>query len=236
MRVLFVTAAIVIIDQFTKLFVKGFSIPALGLNFEGMDYAQKINVLGSFFRITFVENPGMAFGIDVGVSSKLFLSLFSIAASIGIIIYLYKSKNESIMMRLALALILGGAIGNLIDRMFYGVFYGYAPLFYGSVVDFLDMDIFDINIFGITYDRFPIFNVADMAVTFGVVLLIFFNKKSEEEIEIVPDPAFSASSAEGLSGEIPQNGRAARPEQLDNDKNIDEQKTANDEPDKSKEL
>ncbi|HEX3074082.1 MAG TPA: signal peptidase II, partial [Ignavibacteriales bacterium] len=208
MRVLFVTAAVVIVDQLTKLFVKGFSIPALGLNFEGMDYAQKINVLGSFFRITFVENPGMAFGIDVGVSSKLFLSLFSIAASIGIIIYLYKSKNESFIMRAALALILGGAIGNLIDRMFYGVFYGYASLFYGSVVDFLDMDIFDINLFGITYDRFPIFNVADMAVTFGVVLLIFFNKKSEEET--VPNPAFSPSAAEGIdAADFPQNGRAA---------------------------
>lgn len=235
MRVLFVTAAVVIIDQLSKLFVKGFSIPALGLNFEGMDYAQKINVLGSFFRITFVENPGMAFGIDVGVSSKLFLSLFSIAASIGIIIYLYKSKNESFIMRAALALILGGAIGNLIDRMFYGVFYGYAPLFYGSVVDFLDMDIFDINLFGITYDRFPIFNVADMAVTCGVVLLIFFNKKSEEET--IPNPAFSPSAAEGINAaDFPQNGRAAQPGELDSATNIDEPKTENDEPDKPKEF
>jgi signal peptidase II len=67
--------------------------------------------------------------------------------------------------------------------MFYGVFYGYAPLFYGKVVDFLDFDFFDITIFGRSFDRFPIFNVADAAVTIGVVLLlVFYNKtlKAEE--------------------------------------------------------
>ncbi len=236
MRVLFATAAVVVIDQITKLLVKGFSIPSLGINFEGMYYAQKIDILGSFFRITFVENPGMAFGINVGVSSKLFLSLFSIVASIAIVVYLYKSRNESTILRVALALILGGAIGNLIDRTFYGVFYGYAPLFHGSVVDFMDFDIFDINLFGITYDRFPIFNVADMAVTIGVFLLIFFNKSGETAAEPVTDPAFGASSpVEVSAGEIPQNGGASQNAQVESGI-IEEQKTENDEPDKPKEL
>jgi len=142
-----------------------------------MDYAQSINVLGDFFKLTFVENPGMAFGIDVGVESKLFLSLFSLVASGGILYYLYKMRDKHIMLRLALALILGGAVGNLIDRTFYGLFYDYAPLFYGRVVDFLNVDFFDFTIFGRTYDRWPIFNIADSAVSIGVVLLIFLNHK-----------------------------------------------------------
>jgi signal peptidase II len=74
-------------------------------------------------------------------------------------------------------MILGGAIGNLIDRVFFGVIYGYAPLFQGKVVDFVDVDFFDINLFGTIYDRWPIFNVADMAVSIGVILLIFFSRK-----------------------------------------------------------
>ena len=84
MRVLFVTAIVVFFDQITKILVKGISIPFLNINIKGMDYAQSINVIGDFFKITFVENPGMAFGIDVGGTSKLFLSLFSLIASIGI--------------------------------------------------------------------------------------------------------------------------------------------------------
>ncbi|MGE5365480.1 MAG: signal peptidase II [Bacteroidota bacterium] len=181
MRVLYVSLVIVLIDQITKLFVKGFSIPFLNINVRGLNYAERHDVIGSFFRITFVENPGMAFGIDPGLSSKLFLSLFSVVASVAIIYYLFRIQKENIKLRLSLALILGGAVGNLIDRVFYGVFYGYAPLFYGKVVDFLDLDFFDISVFGYVYDRWPIFNVADMAVSIGVVMLIIFSNKQQEE-------------------------------------------------------
>jgi signal peptidase II len=88
------------------------------------------------------------------------------------------------LLKLSLAFILGGAIGNLIDRMFYGIFYGYAPLFYGHVVDFLDFDFFHFTLFGRTFDRWPIFNVADAAVTIGVVILLFFyNQKHREEVK-----------------------------------------------------
>jgi signal peptidase II len=136
LRVLYITAFLVLSDQITKLIVKGISIPFLGINLSGMRYGSSINVIGDFFKITFVENPGMAFGIDVGPASKLLLSLFSLIASIGILIYLYKLKDEKFVVRFALALILAGAIGNLIDRTFYGVIFGYAPIFYGKVVDF----------------------------------------------------------------------------------------------------
>lgn len=187
MRVLFISLAIVLIDQITKLAIKGFSIPALKIHYFGMYEGERIHVLGNFFRITFIENPGMAFGFDPGINFKLWISIFSIIASIGLIVYLYYVRNQNLSLRLSLAFILGGAIGNLIDRMFYGVFYGYAPVFYGRVVDFLDFDFFHFSIFGKTFDRWPIFNVADAAVTVGVIILIFFyrqKQKDEDETEL----------------------------------------------------
>lgn len=180
MKVLYTTVIVVIIDQVTKFLVKGGTIPFLNIKANGMEYGQSINVIGDFFKITFVENPGLAFGIDVNNSSKLILSIFSLLASIGIFYYLYKSRDKKFIVRFALALILGGAIGNLIDRAFYGLFYGYAPLFYGRVVDFFNVDFFDFTIFGRTYDRWPIFNIADASVTIGVILLIIFHKSAEE--------------------------------------------------------
>ena len=181
MVVLYISLIIVILDQLTKFLVKGGTIPLLNLHVQGMDYGSSINVFGDFFKITFVENPGLAFGIDVNETSKLFLSLFSLVASIGILYYIYKSKEQKLIVRIALAFILGGAVGNLIDRMFYGVFYGYASVFYGKVVDFFNADFFDFTIFGRTYDRFPIFNIADSSVTIGVILLILFHKSVEEK-------------------------------------------------------
>lgn len=144
---------------------------------------QKIPVIGDFFRITFIENPGLAFGIDIDSNIKLWISLFSLIASIGLIIYLYTVRNENFGFRLALALILGGAIGNFIDRASYGIIYDYAPLFYGKVVDFLDFDFFNLTLFGKSYDRFAIFNIADSSVTIGIFLLLFlYRNHSKEEI------------------------------------------------------
>jgi signal peptidase II len=181
LRILFVSLSIVIVDQLTKIFVKGFSIPFLNINYAGMYNGQKIPIIGDFFRITFIENPGMAFGFDPGVNYKLWISIFSLVASIGLVVYLYMVKNQKYTLQLAIAFILGGAVGNLIDRMFYGIFYGYASLFYGRVVDFLDFDFFNFSIFGRSYDRWPIFNIADSAVTIGVIILLFFYKKPKNE-------------------------------------------------------
>ena len=182
MRVLFATLFIVITDQVTKFLVKGGTIPLFNIKVDGMTYGQSINVIGDFFKITFVENPGLAFGIDVNDTSKLFLSLFSLLASAGIFYYLFKSRDQKFVIRLALALILGGAIGNLIDRTFYGVIYGYAPVFYGKVVDFFNMDFFDFKILGRTYDRWPIFNIADASVTVGVIMLLIFHRTTQEVV------------------------------------------------------
>lgn len=184
MKVIYISIAVVIIDQLTKIFVKGFSIPFLNFNFDGMYYGQSIPVIGDFFRLTYIENPGMAFGFDPGDGFKLAISLFSLVASVGLLIYLYAIRNKSLSLRIAIAFILGGAVGNLIDRTFYGVLFDYAPLFYGRVVDFFDFDFFDFTLFGRSYDRWPIFNVADAAVSIGVLILILFYKKHEEEREI----------------------------------------------------
>lgn len=180
MRVLYISLFIVIADQISKLFVKGFSIPFLDFNFDGMYLGQSIPIVGEFFRLTFIENPGMAFGFDPGNNFKLAISIFSLIASIGLIIYLYTIRGRHISLRIAIAFILGGAIGNLIDRTFYGVIFDYAPLFYGKVVDFFDVDFFNFTLLGKSYDRWPIFNIADAAVTIGVLVLILFYKKHEQ--------------------------------------------------------
>lgn len=203
MRVLFVSLFIVIIDQASKLFVKGFSIPLLNINYPGISYAEQHDFLGSFLKITFIENPGMAFGIDLGSVSKLFLSLFSIVASIGIILYLYRIRREGIKVRMALALILGGAIGNLVDRVFYGVFYGYGPLFYGKVVDFFQIKIAGMNLLGYNLDNLPVFNVADVSVTAGVILLIIFSGKARQEVPAGDEVKEGGAPAEDKLGGKP---------------------------------
>ncbi|MBN2570972.1 MAG: signal peptidase II [Ignavibacteriales bacterium] len=185
MRILFVSLCIVIADQLTKLFVKGFSIPFLDINFSGMNYGESVDIIGSLVKFTYVENPGMAFGLDFGESAKLFLSIFSIIASIALIYYIFKIQDRKLPYKLAIAFILGGAIGNLIDRTFYGVIYGYDSVFYGRVVDFISIDFFDFTLFGHTYERWPIFNIADAFVTIGVFMLIIFHHKSHK----VKEPA-----------------------------------------------
>ena len=144
---------------------------------------ESIPVIGNFFKITFIENPGMAFGFNPGSDYKLLISLFSVAASIALLIYLYAERNKQLSLRISLALILGGAIGNVIDRTFYGIIYKYAPLFYGKVVDFLDFDFFNFTILGRSYDRWPVFNLADVSVTIGVLILILFYRHHEEDTE-----------------------------------------------------
>jgi signal peptidase II len=199
-RVLILSAAIVVSDQITKLLVKGFSIAWLGIAVEGMQYGSSRPILGDFFRLTYIENPGMAFGIDLG--GKWFFSIFSLFASAAILLYLYRTREESVGFRLSLAMILGGAIGNLIDRVFYGVFFGDGPLFYGKVVDFLDVDFFNLSIFGYHLSRWPVFNIADAAVTTGVLLLLVFHRGTVMEDEAAR-ATMAAETARPLPPDMP---------------------------------
>lgn len=207
MKVLWLSTIILLTDQVTKLLVKGIEIPFLGLSVQGMSYGASKPILGDFFRLTYIENPGMAFGIDIG--GKLFFSIFSILASVAIILYLYRIRTESLGFRISLAMILGGAIGNLVDRVFYGVIFDEAPLFYGRVVDFFDVDFFDINLWGYTLNRWPVFNIADASVTIGVLTLLIFQGRSSEKKsqEIIPGGSLQrvettpAAEVQSISGE-----------------------------------
>jgi signal peptidase II len=199
LRVLYLTLAILITDQVSKFYIKGISLPFL--NFEGMHLGESISVIGDFFRITFTENPGMAFGFDPGSDFKLIISVFSLVASIGLLVYLYLARKKSLSLRIAIALILGGAIGNVIDRMFYGLIYDYAPLFYGKVVDFFDFDFFNFTILGRSYERWPIFNIADAAVSVGVLILLFFYKQHQEDEEKAQEKSESGIAAEKIENQ-----------------------------------
>jgi signal peptidase II len=184
-KLLTLSALIVIVDQITKMAVKGFHL--FGISHNGMMPYESIPVIGDTLRWTFVENPGMAFGFNFGM--PVVLALFSVIASIFLVVLLKRTESQGINgLRIALALILGGAVGNLIDRSLYGVLYDYAPLFYGKVVDFIDFDIPDINLFGLHLNRFYVFNIADAAVSVGVVLLLFFYPSTKEEpVSETPD-------------------------------------------------
>jgi signal peptidase II len=140
MWVLVFTTLIVVLDQITKLSVK-----------ERFYLGESVEILGDVLRLTYIQNPGMAFGIRLG--GPLFFTIFASLASVIILIYLYRMRRERFHSRLSLALILGGAIGNLIDRFAYG-----------EVIDFIDI--------GIKETRWPVFNVADSAVTIGMIILV----------------------------------------------------------------
>ena len=231
MKVLYVTLSIILLDQFSKFFIRGIEIPFLNINFEGMYLGESINVIGEFFKITYIENPGMAFGFDPGSDYKLLISLFSLAASIGLFFYLFIVRKKTLSLRIAIALILGGAIGNLVDRMFYGVIFDYAPLFYGKVVDFFDFDFFNFSLLGRSYDRWPIFNIADASVTVGVLILILFYKQhnSEEDGKVAE---VNVSSGETVLVEEQTNAVPRDEGYEPGQKNV----INNDNPDKGKEI
>ena len=230
MKVLWITFTVIAADQLSKLYIKGMSIPFLNIKLTGMYHGESIPVIGNFFKITFIENPGMAFGFDPGSGYKFWVSLFSLAASIGLFIYLFSAREKPLSLRIAIAMILGGAVGNLIDRALYGIFFNYAPLFYGKVVDFLDFDFFDFSILGRNYDRWPIFNLADASVTIGVLILLFFYKQVKKEDEPI-------AVSESVNDTAPVNSTSDINENNQTRITTSEESTqGNDEPDKGKEV
>lgn len=230
MKVLWITFTVIAADQLSKLYIKGISIPFLNIKLTGMYHGESIPVIGNFFKITFIENPGMAFGFDPGSGYKFWVSLFSLAASIGLFIYLFSAREKPLSLRIAIAMILGGAVGNLIDRALYGIFFNYAPLFYGKVVDFLDFDFFDFSILGRNYDRWPIFNLADASVTIGVLILLFFYKQVKKEDEPI-------AVSESVNDTAPVNSTSDINENNQTQTTTSEESTqGNDEPDKGKEV
>lgn len=178
------TLAVIAIDQAVKLLVHFKMV--FGQNGE-------IKVFGDWFKLHYILNEGMAFGLQFGSEwGKLGLTLFRMVAITVIAFYLFKlaKRNYHPGLLWSVALILGGAIGNLIDSIFYGVYLNNAPYdaitpwFHGKVVDMFYVDIWEgivadwVPLWGGEYIAlWPIFNVADVCIFAGVVLLVVFQRK-----------------------------------------------------------
>lgn len=191
---------VLLVDQTSKIWVK-----------THMYLGEDIRIT-NWFYILFVENNGMAFGIEI--ISKLFLSLFRIIAVLFISYYLFKlvhqKKETKTGYIVCISLILAGATGNIIDSIFYGIIFdappapfiatlfpeggGYETLFHGKVVDMLYFPLFHFywpdwipGIGGELFEFFrPVFNIADSAISVGVILVLLFYRRylsTDEEKE-----------------------------------------------------
>tara|TARA_B110000003_G_scaffold244058_1_gene252928 strand:+ start:1108 stop:1752 length:645 start_codon:yes stop_codon:yes gene_type:complete len=193
--------SLIFLDQFVKFFIK--------LNYPISTYGEPAIIDLGFFKLLFIENKGMAMGAKLNNlipflddnSAKLILTIFRIFACIGLGFWLrniIRNKGSQLLI-ICICLIFAGAVGNLIDSVFYGLIFsssygqiatlfpevGYAPLFYGSVVDMIQFPLATWNwpswipyIGGDQYTFFEyVFNFADSYISTGVLLLLIFNKK-----------------------------------------------------------
>lgn len=174
-KLLILGALLVVIDQVIKVLVK-----------TNMSIGESIHVFGDWFQIYFIENEGMAFGMKFGGAfGKFLLSLFRIVF-FGLLVYwisrLLKKSDTPSGVVVGLTLISAGALGNIIDCLFYGLIWDYAPFMFGRVVDMFYFPIIDTTfpewmpLVGGDPFRFfaPVFNFADSCVTCGALYLIFF--------------------------------------------------------------
>jgi len=191
-KAIFLVILVLILDQAFKIWIK-----------THMMIGQEYSVVGNWFIIHFTENNGMAFGMEFGGKiGKIVLSLFRIVAISGIGWYLYhlieQRANRGLI--LSVALILAGAIGNILDSMFYGIIFnesygqvssifppegGYSTFLYGKVVDMLYFPVLHgrypgwVPFLGSQDFLFfrPVFNLADSSITIGVAIILLFQKK-----------------------------------------------------------
>jgi signal peptidase II len=172
-----IIVSVLLIDQWVKYYIK-----------THFYLGEEINVLGQWFKLHFTENYGMAFGLEFGgKSGKLLLTFFRIIAIgfIGWYIYSLSVKQQSTSYIISWALIFAGAVGNLIDSIFYGVWFGYDTWFHGRVVDMLYFPIIRTTISenspiwpGQDFEFFsPVFNIADASISVGFIIILLFQKR-----------------------------------------------------------
>ena len=198
---LLIVFLILVVDQVSKIYIK--------LNFTLTLYGELPLFDLGWFKLLFIENKGMAWGATINDfipfiserNGKLFLTLFRMVAVTFIFYWLYNSikQNANKLLVISLSLILAGAIGNIIDSVFYGYLFtnsyyniaqfspgnGYESFFYGHVVDMLQFPMFSwewpswIPYFGGESFTFfePVFNIADSAISIGVGIMLVFNRK-----------------------------------------------------------
>lgn len=194
---LILIALVLLIDQVSKIYIKTHFV-----------YEQSFEIF-SWFKIYFIENSGAAWGTKLSdflpiseSAGKLILTIFRLFAIVGIGYWLHDTikKKASKTLILSVSLIFAGALGNILDSIFYGVLFNdstnqvatlfsdepYGKLFYGRVVDMLYFPMVDttwpdwVPYFGGSRFRFfePVFNIADTAISTGVGILLVFNKKA----------------------------------------------------------
>jgi len=191
LKILFLSLSLFLVDQISKVLVRGCSLSWFDINYSGLHLGESKPIIKDVLHITLVENPGIAFGIDPGESLRDLILVITILTCIGFLAYLIFAKNADNKVRISIALILGGAAGNLFDRIFYGYFYNYAPLFQGYVVDFLDIRFFRLFIFDNIHGNY-VFNFADLSILSGVFILIYLIlsiKSNKTEKTLVPQLA-----------------------------------------------
>ncbi len=189
--------AVIVLDQATKWATHTYMQPGM---------AGEIPVFGQWFKLHYTLNPGMAFGLELPQPfGKLLLTGFRLLAVSGLIYYIiYLVRHRAARGYIAcMALILGGAVGNVIDSIFYGVLYKNAPFgspspwFHGQVIDMLYADIYEgflpqtwPLVGGKYVSLWPIFNVADSAIFLGVALILIFQSRffREEEAPVAANP------------------------------------------------
>ena len=153
MKFFYISLIVVIFDQLSKFFIKQYWI-------ENNLFYNQINIIGDYVRFVFIENPGIAFGIDTS-SYHFFITVLTIFAVCFLVAYLYYLILQKSYERYSMSFILGGAIGNLIDRILTSFSY----FNYNGVIDFIDV--------GFRNFRWYTFNIADASITIGLFIFLY---------------------------------------------------------------
>jgi len=218
--------SIVLVDQIVKMLVK--------FRME-MGSIGEIPIIGDVFKLHFIENKGAAFGMTVsdvlykiGIdmspeTGKLVLSIFSVVAVFAIGVVLYRIASHKSPLPLFVAIIFGGAVGNIIDRVFYGVIFPFCEnveagfmgvcnnypggLFHGRVVDMFYINMGDVPasvpIFGGMH-LWPIFNVADSAISLGILVILLFQRRFFAMDELADNPSPTTETPAVTPPEAPE--------------------------------